>query len=61
MGQRGQRSGGAHREGWLEAMQEEHDACARGERVAEEEGGRTQRQRESEREREIDSYMYKVR
>lgn len=52
---RGDRGAGAHREGWLEAMQEEHDACARGERVAEEEGGRTQRQRESERERETDS------
>lgn len=26
------RGAGAHREGWLEAMQEEHDACARGER-----------------------------
>lgn len=56
---RGDRGAGAHREGWLEAMQEEHDACARREReraAEEEEGGRTQsseRVREKERQTPI--------
>lgn len=61
-GQRGRRSGRAHREGWLEAMQEEHDACARGKRERERERRRrkevVRKDSERVRERKRDRLLY---
>lgn len=54
-GQRGQRSGSPPRRVVGGDARGTRCVCKEGERVAEEEGGRTQRQRESERERETDS------